>query len=47
LQSRAYGLVGSAGVTNPALPGLSGVPAGARALGPGPLEDPPLSGHSG
>jgi hypothetical protein len=49
LQSRAYGLDGSAGVTNPALPGLSGLPARARARAPGPcpLEDPPLPGRSG
>jgi hypothetical protein len=47
LQSRAYGLDGSAGMTNPALLGLSGLPAGARAPGPGPLEGPPLPGRSG
>ncbi|XP_062228043.1 RNA-binding protein 2-like isoform X2 [Phragmites australis] len=47
LHSRAYGLDGPAGVINPALPGLSGLAAGARARGPGPLEDPALAGLSG
>jgi hypothetical protein len=36
-----------AGVTNPALPGLSGLAAGVKAPGPAPLEDPPLTGRSG
>ncbi|CAN6191178.1 unnamed protein product [Urochloa humidicola] len=47
LQPRAYGLDGPAEVINPALPGLSGLPAVARARGPSPLEDPSLAGLSG
>ncbi|TVU12601.1 hypothetical protein EJB05_46252, partial [Eragrostis curvula] len=43
--SRAYGVDGAAVVTNPALPGVSGLAAGARA--PGHLEDPTLPGRSG
>ncbi|CAN6172519.1 unnamed protein product [Urochloa humidicola] len=47
LQPRAYGLDGPAEVINPALPGLSGLPAVARARGLSPLEEPSLAGLSG
>ncbi|CAL5036771.1 unnamed protein product [Urochloa decumbens] len=47
LQPRAYGLDGPAEVINPSLPGMSGLPAVARARGPSPLEDPSLAGLSG
>ncbi|CAL5051034.1 unnamed protein product [Urochloa decumbens] len=47
LQPRAYGLDGPAEVINPALTGMSGLPAVARARGPSPLEDPSLAGLSG
>lgn len=45
LQPRGYGLDGPA--MNPALPGLTGLPAGARARGSSALEDPSLAGLSG
>ncbi|RLM55760.1 RNA-binding protein 1-like isoform X4 [Panicum miliaceum] len=47
LQPRAYGYGHPAGVINPALPGLSDLPAVARARGPSHLEDPSLAPLSG
>ena len=46
LQSRAYGFDGPAGVMNPALAGLTGLPAGAMSRGSSALEDPSLAGLS-
>ncbi|PAN25814.1 hypothetical protein PAHAL_4G327600 [Panicum hallii] len=47
LQPRAYGYGHPAGVINPAFPGLSDLPAVARARGPSHLEDPSLAPLSG
>ncbi|RLN13149.1 mitogen-activated protein kinase kinase 2-like isoform X3 [Panicum miliaceum] len=53
LQPRAYSygsdgpVVVNPAIMNPAVPGLSGLPAVARAHGPSPLEDPSLAGLSG
>ena len=46
LQPRAYGYDGPAGVINPALVGLTGLPAGAMSRGSSALEDPSLAGLS-
>ncbi|XP_066377383.1 RNA-binding protein 1-like isoform X2 [Miscanthus floridulus] len=47
LQPRAYGFDGPAGVMNPALAGLTGLPVGAMARGSSALEDPSLAVLSG
>ncbi|PWZ05122.1 Nuclear speckle RNA-binding protein B [Zea mays] len=46
-QPRTHGYDGPARVTNPALAGLTGLPAGVTARGPSALEDPSLAGLSG